>query len=158
MKKYYYVNILYNLIMNSGTAGSFNRTRYDNCATQKYYYESTSPLKYRLYHGAQENCNKCKSDKQFWTPYELVDIESELRNQTRPLSQCDSFKYTPQGSKLPPSMLISTFDKSVPTVFAPEICPIVSNNIRKWDHPGYVLSDPRNFCRGKNPLSTVKIN
>ena len=137
--------------MNSGSAGSFNRTLYDNCATQKYYYESTSPLKYRLYHGAQENCNKCIYENQFWTPYELVDIESELRNQNRPLSQCDQFKYYPTCKAS--SLCMSTFDKHVPVVYAPEVCPVTHNNIRRWSHPGYVLGNPKTFCSGKDKIS-----
>lgn len=144
----------------SGHAGisSSNRLIYDNCATQQYYYESTSPLKYRLYHGAQENCNKCTHKGQFWTPYELVDIESELRNQTRPASKCSNFSYNPQcrmGKSANISLCRSTFDKSNPVVMAPEICPIVSNNIRRWKHPGYTLTDPRKFCGGKSILSKL---
>ena len=139
--------------MNSGSAGSFNRTMYDNCATQKYYYESTSPLKYRLYHGAQENCNKCIYENQFWTPYELVDIESELRNQNRPLSQCDQFKYNPKCKAS--NICVSTYDAHIPVVLAPEVCPITHNNIRRWVHPGYRMPNPKQFCNGKNLIKKM---
>lgn len=122
--------------------GSSNRTMYDNCAYQKNLYESTSPLDFILYQGKFENCNKCVYDK-FWVPYQLVDIETELRNQNRPLSQCDQFKYSPNCRKS--KLCLSTFDPSIPVVPAPEVCPIVYNNIPKQTTPGYVLSNP-NFC------------
>ena len=74
----------------------------------------------------------------------LVDIETELRNQTRPLSKCDQFKYSPNCSKS--GMCISTFDKTVPTVLVPEVCPIVYNNIPRTQTPGYHLPNP-NPCK-----------
>jgi hypothetical protein len=42
-------------------------------------------------------------------------------------------------------LCLSTFDKSVPVVLAPEVCPIVYNNIPRVNNPGYALGDP-NFC------------
>lgn len=114
--------------------GSSNRLIYDNCAYQKKIYESTSPLDYNLYQGKFENCKKCLHDK-FWTPYQLVDIETELRNQNRPLSHCDQFKYNPSCKKS--QICLSTFDKSVPVVLAPEVCPIVHNNIPVTKDVGY---------------------
>jgi hypothetical protein len=116
--------------------GGSNRLMYDNCAYQKRLYESTSPLAYNLFFGAQENCNKCVYDK-FWTKYQLVDIETELRNQTRPLSQCDQFKYSP-GCKRS-GLCVSTFDRVIPVVPAPEVCPIIYNNIPRQTNPGYNL-------------------
>lgn len=122
--------------------GSSNRTIYDNCDYQKRLFESTSPLAYQLYQGKYESCQKCIYDK-FWTPYQLVDIETELRNQTRPLSNCDQFKYNPNCKRS--GLCLSTFDKSVPVVFAPEVCPIIYNNIPRVEDKGFTLPDP-NFC------------
>jgi hypothetical protein len=122
--------------------GSSNRLMYDNCSFQRKTMESTAPLNYALYQGKFENCGKCIKDK-FWTPYQLVDIETELRNQTRPLSDCDQFKYNPNCKKS--GLCMSTFDKSVPVVLAPEVCPIIYNNIPKQTHPGYTLPNPE-FC------------
>ena len=116
--------------------GSSNRTMYDKCAYQKRLHESTSPLAYQLYHGKFENCNKCVHDK-FWTPYALVDVETELRNMTRPMSKCDQMKYNPACGKT--DMCWSTFDESVPVVYAPEVCPIVHNNIEKVTDKGYTM-------------------
>jgi len=127
--------------------GSSNRPIYDACSYQKRLYESTSPLAYQLYQGKHENCNKCIYDK-FYVPYqpEIVDIESELKNITRPLSDCDQFKYSPKCKKS--GLCISTFDKTAPIVLAPEVCPIIYNNIPRQTNPGYRLPNP-NFCKNQ---------
>lgn len=124
--------------------GSSNRQIYDNCAYQQKLYTSTTPLIYDLYEGKFENCKKCKYDK-FWRPFDLVDVESELRNQTRPQSKCGQFKYNPNCGAT--SSCLSTYDRSVPVVYAPEVCPIVFNNIpkRPWKDVGYVIP-PHDFC------------
>ena len=129
--------------------GASNKMLYDNCAYQKRLYESTSPLLYQLYEGAHEHCKKCLYDK-FWRPFDLVDIESELMNITRPNSKCDQFKYDPRCVQS--TSCLSTFDKDVPVVFAPEVCPIIHNNIPKMKSPGYSLPPPR-IC---NPLTSGK--
>lgn len=120
--------------------GSSNRLMYDKCAYQKKLYESTTPLTYQLYEGRYENCNKCKFENQFWRPFDLVDIESDLKNLNRPASQCPQFKYQPRkvnGNPVP---------QQGPVVFAPDVCPIVFNNIPKMTNPGYVLP-PSNICQ-----------
>ena len=122
--------------------GGSNRLKYDKCNYQKEINESTWPLMYQLYQGKFENCNKCIFNKVYF-PYDLVDIESELRNQTRPNSHCDQFKYNPNCKKS--NMCISTYDNSVPKVAVPEICPIIYNNIQKSKTIGYRLPNP-NFC------------
>ena len=122
--------------------GSSNRLPYDFCSYQKQLFESTQPLSYQMYFGAYENCNKAIFDK-FWVKYQLVDIESELFNLTRPLSKCDQFKYHPNCKKS--GLCVSTFDRSIPVVYAPEVKPIVYNNIPRQTHPGFRV--PRaNIC------------
>lgn len=74
--------------------GGSNRTIYDECKYKQWEHDTTDPFRYRMYEGNFENCGKCKFDN-FYHPYDLVDIESELRNQTRPLSNCGSWKYNP---------------------------------------------------------------
>ena len=117
--------------------GSSNRLPYDRCAYEKDLSESVAPLNYRMYAGAHENCNKCIHTK-FYRPFDLVDIESELHNITRTSSKCPSKKYNPSCKKS--KSCTSTFDKSVPVVLAPEVCPIVHNNIPKMTTPGYKLA------------------
>ncbi len=122
--------------------GASNRTIYDTCQYQKQLFESTQPLSYQLYFGAHENCNKAVFDR-FWVKYQLVDIESELFNLTRPLSNCDQFKYHPNCGKS--GLCTSTFHRSVPVVYAPEVKAIVYNNIPRQTHPGYRVPRP-NIC------------
>ncbi len=115
--------------------GAYNRLSYDNCAYQKRLYESTSPLLYRLYEGNFENCNKCTYKNQFWRPFDLVDLESELKNITRPNSRCPQLKYNPDCKKS--KMCTSTFEKNMPVVLDKNVCPVVKNKIPIMSHPGY---------------------
>lgn len=122
--------------------GSSNRTIYDNCAYAQWVYSSTQPLDYMLYMGKNENCGKCRYDK-FWHPYDLVDVESELRNQTRPASKCGAYRYNPNCTAS--KKCISTYDTKVPVVYPPEVCSILYQNIPKRTDPGYKIPDP-NIC------------
>jgi hypothetical protein len=128
--------------------GSSNKLMYDRCAYQKDLSQSTSPLTYRLYEGAYENTEKCKHENKFYRPMDLVDVESELKNITRPNSRCPQFKYNPGCVKS--QSCFSTFDKSNPIVLAPEICPIVHNNIPRMNHPGYDVPK-MNLCNAITP-------
>lgn len=71
-----------------------NRFIYDPCYEKMQKCDITEPLKYRTYQGAVENYSKCRG-KYFIRPYDLVDIESELKNMTRPASECPQKKYLP---------------------------------------------------------------
>ena len=84
---------------------SSNRLMYDSCAYKQKLGESTSPLNYNLYTGKYENCAKCRVE--FGTVGgngvslfngNLVDLESDLRGQTRPLSNCSNKKFVPKCS------------------------------------------------------------
>lgn len=107
------------------------RTPYDPCAYNKEISESVAPYAYQMYDGKFENNNRCVYEV-FTRPFDrdIVNIESDLTNRTRMNSRCPSQQYTPQCTKS--SNCISTFDTSNPVVLAPEVCPIVYNNIR-WN-------------------------
>ena len=86
---------------------SSNRLSYDACAYQKSLQQSTSPLDYMLYNGKYENTAKCRIE--FGTvggngvslfSGNLVDLESELRGQTRSASLCPSNMYTPSNKPI----------------------------------------------------------
>lgn len=127
--------------------GAFDRDSASTCSYQKTLYESTSPLLYNLYGGYGENCARPLGvDGKFWMKYDLVDVESELRNQTRPFSKCDQFQYSPNCKRS--GLCLSTFDPLAPRPIAPEIVPVVYNNIPRMTSPGYVLPNP-NFCGHK---------
>ena len=81
---------------------SSNRLRYDACAYEKTLQQSTGPMEYMLYSGKYENSAKCRIE--FGTvggnavslfSGNLVDLESDLRGQTRPNSLCPSKMYNP---------------------------------------------------------------
>jgi hypothetical protein len=110
-----------------GNQGSFNRLRYDNCAYDRTLHESISPLTYQLYEGKFENGGKCVYKSQFYRPFDLVDVESELKNITRANSKCPENKYLPLCDKS--NRCWSTVDATVPVVIHPEICPPVTSNI-----------------------------
>jgi hypothetical protein len=127
--------------------GGFNRLRYDMCEYKQNLYQSVGPLAHQMYGGAYENCQKCiYDDKSFYRPFDLVDIESELRNISRRASKCPQNKYLPNCKKS--GSCTSTFDKSNPIVMAQEVCPIVRSNLPRITSTGYELNvEP--FCSKK---------
>ena len=79
---------------------SFNRSLYDPCEYNKRLSESNNVLTYNI------NPNKFYNNNEYSIPLgvvggnavslsgcNLVDVESELRNQTRVYSTCPQFKY-----------------------------------------------------------------
>jgi len=94
---------------------SFNRSIYDNCSYQKNLENNVSTLSYILSPMRYENSNKCRHQLGFLNGTNvshiqgnLVDLESDLRGQTRLLSKCDNNKYIPtednivKNDKTPP--------------------------------------------------------
>tara|TARA_B100001248_G_C27384430_1_gene458837 strand:- start:1281 stop:1688 length:408 start_codon:yes stop_codon:yes gene_type:complete len=82
---------------------SFNRNLYDDCAFKKRITESKSPGNYMLFPGKFYNQNQARISKGIvagnevsLTKNNLVDLESDLRGQTRILSDCPSKKYQPR--------------------------------------------------------------
>ena len=123
-----------------------SRLPYDDCAYDKQISESNAPYQYQMYDGKFENCNKCVYDH-YTRPFdgEIVDLESELRNQTRKASKCPTKQYDPKCKKS--EECTSTFDDSNPVVLAPEVCPIVKNNLVWGNETG--IRDPRpSNCKG----------
>jgi hypothetical protein len=81
---------------------SSNRLIYDSCAYQKTLQQSTSPLDYNLYAGKFENTAKCRiefgvvgGNAVSLYSGNLVDLESDLRGQTRRASLCPTMMYSP---------------------------------------------------------------
>lgn len=122
------------------------RLRYDPCAYNKDLSESVGPYAYSMFDGKYENCSRCVYDH-YTRPFDgdVVDVESELHNITRPASSCPSRKYNPKCRNSP--NCISTYDERVPIVLAPEVCPIVFNNLQWGNDTG--IRDPRPAnCKG----------
>lgn len=85
---------------------SFTRPIYDPCAYSKDLDESTSVLNYVLDPNKHYNCNECRIEFGLVagnnvSRYEgnMVDLESDLRNQNRLYSRCPSKKYLPKCKK-----------------------------------------------------------
>lgn len=126
--------------------GFSSRLPYDPCAYNKTLSESVAPYEYITYDGKFENCNKCVHNR-YTRPFDtdIVDVESELRNQTRLASNCPSRQYNPECKNS--SSCLSTYDAKIPVVLAPEVCPIVFNNLQ-WNN-GTGIRDPVSAnCKG----------
>ena len=87
---------------------SSNRLMYDTCAYKKRLDESVGPLNYTLYPGKYENCSKCRlelgtvgGNNVSLFSGNLVDLESDLRGQTRNASNCPSKHYQPPCDSCP---------------------------------------------------------
>ena len=141
--------------MSYANIGSSNLPIYDCCKYAQNVKQSTAPLSYQLYFGANENCSRCVYDKiWFKQDPEIVDIESELRNQTRPLSNCSINKYNPDCKTS--SKCISTFAPNIPRVISPSLCPIVFNNIPRPTNVGYTV--PNQQVCDKNDYQNMNQN
>ena len=81
---------------------SFNRLMYDTCAYRKELDQSTGSLSYVLNPIKYENCNKCRMELGVvggsavsQIKGNMVDLENDLRGQTRSASLCPSKHYQP---------------------------------------------------------------
>lgn len=85
-----------------------NRLIYDSCSYNAELQQSTAPLSYILDPIRYENCQKCRPELGIvggtavsHINGNLVDLENDLRGQTRPATKCAAYKYLPpQGNTL----------------------------------------------------------
>lgn len=84
-----------------------NRLRYDDCATAFALHQSTAPVGYILDPIRYYNVNECRyklglvgGNQVSHMTDSLVDLESDLRGQTRPLTHCWQYKYHPRDDGL----------------------------------------------------------
>ncbi len=119
---------------------------YDPCAYAKRLGEMTAPYAYTMYDGKFENCSRCVYDK-YTRPFDsdVVDVESDLFNISRKGSKCPTRKYNPTCQKS--AQCISTFDQTAPVVLAPEVCPIVFNNL-VWGNDTGIREPKPSDCKG----------
>jgi hypothetical protein len=105
---------------------SSNRLIYDNCAYSLKVNDNKDQFKYWVYTPKYENCSKCKfsneEDRQRMTF--RVDLESELKDQTRFSTLCPSKKYLPCGISKDPNAC-----KTYPTI-TPYLC---ERDMVQWD-------------------------
>lgn len=114
-------------------ANSSDRLPYDQCAYQQQYNTLNQIYDYQFFLPGKENCKKCVSDKfLFKQDPRLVNVESELRGQTRPQSKCNRFKFEKDCKKS--KICTSTFDNSNPSVLDPSNCTIIRHNYPRFEH------------------------
>ncbi len=82
---------------------SSNRLMYDACTYETRVKASSGPYNYALYNGKFENSSKCTIERNIiggnhvsLYSGNLVDLESDLRGQTRLASKCPTRKYIPK--------------------------------------------------------------
>lgn len=86
---------------------SSNRLRYDHCSYKTDLSQSVGPLGYVLNPMKYENCRKCRHEFGLLggtavshIKGNMVDLENDLRGQTRLASKCPDKKYQPSKSNL----------------------------------------------------------
>ena len=83
-----------------------NRKIYDRCEELCWRNQSTAPIGWTLDADRFVHVNRCRADDSVVggtsvsADYIYIDVESDLRGQTRPLTQCPAYKYLPRCDKL----------------------------------------------------------
>lgn len=144
---------------------SYNRAIYDPCAYGKRLDESTSVLSWNLDPNKFYNCNDCRiefgvvgGNNVSRTKGNLVDLESELRNQTRLYSHCPGRKYIPNCAP----NLISKDGLPCGSVAGrkEDLCHLRSCNMIDYkprqDNIGYELNYNRNLAKEGCPAIVKK--
>jgi len=94
------------MVKNTKAHHSFTRSSYDECELRKKITESKAPFEWRTDSNVVESKEVCfQASSPFMQnpfnsiPQDSVDIESELKGQTRNLSRCPEFKFDPTKFK-----------------------------------------------------------
>jgi hypothetical protein len=89
-------------------ATALNRTIYDTCAYSKALSESVAPINYVLNPLKYEHCGKCRMELGIiggtavsHINGNLVDLENDLFNITRPATRCPNYKFAPGPAGAP---------------------------------------------------------
>lgn len=84
-----------------------NRLIYDSCSYNAELQQSVAPLSYILDPVRYENCQKCRPELGIvggtavsHVNGNLVDLENDLRGQTRPVTKCPTYKYLPPQNNI----------------------------------------------------------
>lgn len=82
---------------------SSNRLTYDKCAYKQSLQQSVSPIEYSMDPIKFEHCRKCRMELGIvggtsvsHISGNLIDLENDLRGQTRPYSKCPEYDYMPR--------------------------------------------------------------
>ena len=81
---------------------SSNRVSYDTCSYKQALKQSVAPINYSLDPIKYEHCDKCRNELGLiggtnvsHIKGNLVDLENDLRNQNRPMTNCSEYKFIP---------------------------------------------------------------
>ncbi len=86
---------------------SYNRLRYDQCEYKQTLMQSVAPLQYIIDPIKYEHCSKCRPELGVvggtavsHITGNLIDLENDLRGQTRPHSHCPQYNYIPPSGSI----------------------------------------------------------
>ena len=86
---------------------SSNRISYDNCSYKQSLNQSVAPINFALDPVKYEHCNKCRVElgvvggmNVSHIKGNLIDLENDLRGQTRPVTKCSNYKYQPSKNNI----------------------------------------------------------
>ena len=86
---------------------SANRLSYDECSYKQALFQSVAPVNYTLDPIMYEHANKCRMElgvvggtNVSHIKGNLVDLENNLRGQTRPSTRCSQYKFQPTQSNI----------------------------------------------------------
>jgi hypothetical protein len=126
-------------------SGGNTKLIYDKCQTLQKTNESVKPGDYRLFKMAHVNCeHECKPDRS--TPsnaFNVVDVESELKNITRIESKCNIARFP---NNITSGANINSASPRLPAYMPPWACEreIVPTNLRPFKSS--MLNMPSDSC------------
>jgi len=138
--------------MTHNSNGSSNRLMYDRCATEQRINDSIFSQSYYIFPPYGENIQRCGGIKNTGMACR-VDTESELKAIKPPASKCPQFKYNPNCNS---NICQSTYNMT--NVLPFDICPIVANNLPKFNNVGYTLKIDKNYVACEIPENVQPSN
>ena len=142
---------------------SSNRLRYDTCAYKVDINQSCGPLSYLLNPMAYENCSKCRHEFGLVGGQDvsnikgnMVDLENDLRGQTRLATKCPTKKYSPvvgntlviQGNACNKTRTVDLSKNHLPS------CQYIKRPVVSLPMPPNLDSCPAPIVQTRNPCDT----
>jgi len=136
---------------------SSNRLRYDRCSYKTDLSQSVGPLGYVLNPMKYENCGKCRHEFGLVGGQDvsnikgnLIDLESNLRGQTRYASNCPSKQYAPTTGN---TLVIPGNACNKQRVI--DITKVHLPSCQTIERPALVMPPPHNYSSCPAPVVTV---
>ncbi len=126
---------------------SWTRLSNDSCAYAKYLDQSVNHVPYVFDPIKYENCNKCQNQVGLLggtnvshIKGNIVDLENDLRGQTRPATKCPSYKHFPSESHLIKRKQMYKPDPPVVDTTPVHLRPCQMNSYRHVPYPAPFVS------------------